>query len=334
MVLVTIPEVDSEVSSPRSRLESDISDTEEAWEKTGARQSSLRSKCWLMLVIELVSAVLAAAVTAAVVLRQDPVVIDSGGRRLATGVAPFANPYRVAHAPDSEENNTQMLHASVPNPDVSCANWESILLKSGAYSSPDACGQACGSTPGCHSFDYQQSSCVDASGEQGDCHLLGGACERKQRENTNVCSSDVYTMQTPTKEAWYKNSTGYGCANWESIMICSTDMGLSAGACGLKCAGTPGCVGFNYQPTQCSGTEMAFQGACILFSGECERLENACWDFYSMVPENIQQRKYESVGQRLRGGAVSPGAKPRPKDPRVPAQEEPRWRIEPQTIMQ
>jgi hypothetical protein len=53
--------------------------------------------------------------------------------------------------------------------------------------------------------------------------------------------------------------------------------------CGAVCSYTPGCIGFNYQPFECSnikpntGTD---KHTCYLQAAECEEESNTCWDLH------------------------------------------------------
>lgn len=70
-----------------------------------------------------------------------------------------------------------------------------------------------------------------------------------------------------------------GCGNWRSIIV-TKDTKPTAEECYSVCASTDGCRSAGYQKKDCPGLGLQ-QGACFLYGGDCETMDNDCWDLVS-----------------------------------------------------
>lgn len=163
-----------------------------------------------------------------------------------------------------------------------CRDTETHRLALGLYTSPTSCLYACEHTPGCKGFAFQANDCAIPSGiRAGSCYLWDIECELSD----DTCW-DHYDMpnESALPATWELTAARTGCANWESIGLeAETATEMSAGACGLRCNRDQDCVAFNYQPSNCTGTDddKSQPGSCLLFKGQCQEGDNHCWDLYT-----------------------------------------------------
>merc|ERR1719245_2921610 len=161
---------------------------------------------------------------------------------------------------------------------MGCDNWDKILMLPTTNPSPDDCFAECSSTPGCVSFNYQPADCDTGGVAAQTCYLYNHLAECM--EGANQCW-DLYYMDAPPPSTFQLSANMTGCSNWASVEIGTTQTDLSYEQCKKLCSDNAVCVAFNYQHGPCSGDEMMGEGACMLFSGECERESNPCWDLYT-----------------------------------------------------
>ncbi|CAK0833654.1 unnamed protein product [Prorocentrum cordatum] len=143
--------------------------------------------------------------------------------------------------------------------------------------------QKCRDLAGCTSFSYQPGACKALSG-RGRCYLWSGECDHW----ANECW-DTYNLSERERKpaSWRKTASRYGCSNWKEAKIANSTIEISASACASKCADTKGCVGVNFQPGHCSGSEMMQKGSCYMWKQRCLPEYNSCWDLYEELVSTV-----------------------------------------------
>lgn len=164
-----------------------------------------------------------------------------------------------------------------------CSNFRAMALEKqpATHAGPENCAQRCGRFPGCKGFGYQAHACFEeGQGKwQGACWLWGDECT----DEPNECWDD-YVLVEPKPLEYHKAGAGKSCSNWKEIGISPKMFKPTEKACASRCAQIRDCTGFAYQPSTCDSPEQKpfDRRACYLMSAECDYMEDACWNYYSM----------------------------------------------------
>lgn len=91
-------------------------------------------------------------------------------------------------------------------------------------------------------------------------------------------------------------SVGTACANRRSILITTFKSTLEQ--CSQACQELVGCTGFGFQGELCEDPETWSVAAqtCALYRGQCEEVENLCWDQHYLRSGNVTQLAWQLSG--------------------------------------
>jgi hypothetical protein len=152
----------------------------------------------------------------------------------------------------------------------------------------------------CVFYDWKTGgSCPDGAFENGFEYRFFGEetpcapcwCCKKESAEAPPPPLDLLPEPQQATGPWRLTHIGAGCSNWVELQIGDKVWPLTVDECAQRCDETDGCVTFNVQRgdrTTCSDGG-SHKGSCMLFSADCDKMDNPCWDYYTRHSDMAQE---------------------------------------------